>query len=315
VRVRLIREVRQPTGTGPGNGQYALQRALRGRVHQGLDWLVVGGSLRNDELPWFWSWQDRAAAVRWARRGLPFVQGPNTVFLSSRRPRVDRLECALLDWSPCRLMFTESEWYRRLILRHRGPENRSPVVLWPYPIFPQPPGPIDPPQYDVLIYVKNGVFPGVVEALQRRMGRCAVIRYGGYRREELWETARRSRCCCYLADDDRGPLALAEILLCGCPTVGVPTGAPFVEPGRSGLLLSEPTPPEWLDAVQRCQSFDPQAVAALAATQFDPQRIADTVLAALDAARQPDAGCLGPGCPCKQAAAPGTAATPPGSDV
>jgi hypothetical protein len=112
-----------------------------------------------------------------------------------------------------------------------------------------------------------------------------VIRYGAYRREELWETAGRSRCCCYLADDDRGPLALAEILLCGCPAVGVPTGAPFVEPGRSGFVLSDAAPAAWLDAAARCHAIDRQAVAAWAARRFDPERIADTVLAALEAAR------------------------------
>jgi len=286
--VRLIRRVLQPTGAGPGNGQYALQRALRARIYRGLDWLAVGGIPREGELPWFWSWQDRAVAVRWARRGLPFVQGPNTVFLSSRQPRADGLECALLDLPQCRLTFTESEWYRRLIFEHRGPQNRSPVVLCPYPIFPQPPGPIDPPQYDVLIYLKNGHFPGLAEALRRRFARVAAVRYGAYRREELWETARRSRCCCYLADDDRGPLALAEILLCGCPTVGVPTGAPFVEADRSGFVLADPTPAAWLDAVDRCHAIDRQGVAAWAATRFDPERIADTVLAALEAAGRED---------------------------
>jgi hypothetical protein len=286
--VRLIRRILQPTGTGPGNGQYALQRLLRGRIRQGLDWLVVGGTPRENELPWFWCWEDRAMAIRWARRGLPFVQGPNTVFVCNRRPRLDWLECAMLDRTECRLMFTESEWYRRLIVKHRGAANRSPIVLWPYPIFPQPPGPAERPEHDVLVYVKNGEFPGVARSLWRRFRRVALIRYGAYRREELWETARRSRCCCYLADDDRGPLALAEILLCGCPTVGVPTGAPFVEPGRSGFMLSDAAPAAWLDAVDRCHALDRRAVAAWAASRFDPERIADTVLAALEAVRRED---------------------------
>ncbi len=125
------------------------------------------------KLPWFWSWQDRAAAVRWAQSGRPFVQGPNMVFLWSRRPRVDRLECELLDRPECRLTFTESEWYRQLILAHRGPENRSPVVVWPYPIFPVPPGPVEPPEYNVLVYLKNDRFPGVAEAIWRRFDRVA----------------------------------------------------------------------------------------------------------------------------------------------
>ena len=288
LRVRLIRRVPAPTGAGPGNGQYALQRALRNRIRRGLDWLTVGGRPRKDELPWFWSWEDRAEAVRWAGRGRPFAQGPNTLFLSSRQPRKDRLECDLLDSPQCRLTCTESEWYRELLLANRGPENRSPVVLWPYPIFPQPPGPADVAECDLLIYVKNGPFAGVAESLQGRFPRSAVIRYGRYRRAELWETARRARCCCYLADDDRGPLALAEILLCGCPTVGVPTGAPFVGPGRSGFLLDRPTPAEWIGAVEQCHALDRRDVGAAAAVQFDTERIVDVVLAALDAARRED---------------------------
>jgi hypothetical protein len=110
--------------------------------------------------------------------------------------------------------------------------------------------------------------------------------YGRYRREELWEAASRSRCCCYLADDDRGPLALAEILLCGCPTVGVPTGAPFVELGRSGVLLNDPKPSAWLEAVAACHRLDRREVAALAAGQFDAEWIVEAVLAALQAARE-----------------------------
>ena len=208
------------------------------------------------------------------------------VFLWSRRPRVDRLECALLDRPECRLTFTESAWYRRLILAHRGPENRSPVVVWPYPIFPLPPGPIDPPEYDALVYLKNDRFPGVAETLMRRFDRVAFVRYGRYRREELWETARRSRCCCYLADDDRGPLALAEILLCGCPTVGVPTGAPFVEPGRNGVLLEDRGAEAWVHAAAECFGFDRREVAAMAGVRFDAGRIVEVVVGALDTARR-----------------------------
>ena len=284
--VRLVRPVDAPGDSGPWNGQYALQKLLRQRIHGGLDWLSIGGPLREDELPWFWCWLDRAEAVAWAAQGRPFVQGPNTLFLNSRRPRIDRLESALLDAAACRLMFTESEWYRQLIVRHRGPANLAPIVLWPYPIDPQPDGPAHAPRYDLLIYVKNGQFPGLVEQLLARYPRCCTIRYGQYRRQELWEAARHARCCCYLADDDRGPLALAEILLCGCPTVGLPTGAPFVLPGQSGILLDRLDFAQCVEAFGQCHALDRDAVASLAATQFDAQRIVGTVLDALDAARK-----------------------------
>jgi hypothetical protein len=58
----------------------------------------------------------------------------------------------------------------------------------------------------------------------------------------LFEAARRSRACAYLADDDHGPLALQEILLDGCPTVGVRTGASFVRDGVTGFVV-ERLPP------------------------------------------------------------------------
>jgi hypothetical protein len=184
------------------------------------------------------------------------------------------------------MIFTESEWYRELILQVRGPDSRAPVVLWPYPIDPQPAGPLEPPQHELLIYVKNGRFPGLVERLEAGCPNSIVIRYGRYRRHELWDAARRSRCCCYLADDDRGPLALAEILLCGCPAVGLPTGAPFIQPGLSGALARSVLPRGWLEAVETCRSLDRGQVAAWARREFDADRITEIVLAALARARR-----------------------------
>ncbi|NUQ66152.1 MAG: glycosyltransferase [Pirellulales bacterium] len=284
MRVRLLRPVEHPGRSGPWNGQYALQKALRARIGFDVPWLSIGGRLQPGELPWFWCWLDRPAIARWMLQGRPFVQGPNTLLLNSRRPRGDRLECLLLDTGRCRLMFTESTWYRDLLVRHRGPENRSPIVLWPYPIDPQPGGPL-PPEHDLLLYVKNGAFPGFVERMQSCFRRSRVICYGRYQREELWEAARRSRCCCYLADDDRGPLALAEILLCGCPTVGLPTGAPFVANGRTGILLDRSETDAWIEAVENCLELDRAGVAALALEQFDTKRIVDVILTALDRSR------------------------------
>ena len=63
---------------------------------------------------------------------------------------------------------------------------------------------------------------------------AVVLQRPAYRRVELFEAACRSRACAYLADDDHGPLALQEILLAGCPTVGVRTGASFVRHGETG---------------------------------------------------------------------------------
>jgi hypothetical protein len=286
MHVRLIREVLAPTGNGPGNGQYALQRALQRRIDEGVDWLRIGGQPRPGELPWYWSWQDRPDAARWSSHGRPFVQGPNMVFLNSRAPRADALERRLLDTPACRLWFTESAWYRDLIAAHRGPESIGPIVLWPYPIDPRPTGPAPSARWDLLLYLKNGFFPGLADALRARFSQTAVIRYRNFQRTELWEIARQARCCAYLADDDRGPLALSEMLLCGCPTVGLATGVPFVQTGRTGVVLSGRNPTEWIAAVKRCHGLDRPHVAATAAAMFDTRRIVDTVLAALDEARR-----------------------------
>ena len=152
-------------------------------------------------MPWFWHWDDRRYAMWWDAEGQPFVQGPNMLFTNSGTPRIDREECALLDAANCRAMFCHSEWYRDLIATHRGPANQSPIVLWPYPIDPWPGEPL-PDQYDLLIYAKNGHRPQLLEHLAELYPRHIQIHYGQYKREQLFEAARRSRACNYLADDD-----------------------------------------------------------------------------------------------------------------
>lgn len=273
-----MRRVDRPDGRGPGNGQYALQKALRER---NLDWLRIGGHLRGHEIPWIWRWTDRSIATAYASSNRPFVAGPNVLFDNSRTPGAGREERAILDARSCQLLFTESEWYHRLINRHRGPENVAPIVVWPYPIDPQPDGPIDPAEYDVLVYVKSGRFSGLVAEVQRRYARSRIVRYGHYRRRRLIDVARRSRCCLYLSDDDRGPLALAEILLCGCPAVGLPTGAPFIQPGRTGVVLDEAGTSRWVEAIEACLGLHRKDVADLAAEQFDTGRIIDVIVEAL----------------------------------
>lgn len=279
-----MRRVDRPDGRGPGNGQYALQRALRRR---NLDWLRMGGHLHRHEIPWLWCWSDRPTATACASSERPFVAGPNVLFDNSRAPGAGRGERAILNARSCRLLFTESEWYRQLIERHRGPENRAPIVVWPYPIDPKPDGPIDPAEYDVLVYVKSGRFPGLAAEVQRRYARSRIVRYGHYRRRRLIELARRSRCCLYLSDDDRGPLALAEILLCGCPAVGLPTGAPFIQQGRTGIVLDQAGTARWVEAIEDCLEFHRNDVADLAAAQFDTGRIIDVIVEALGPLARP----------------------------
>jgi hypothetical protein len=121
------------------------------------------------------------------------------------------------------------------------------------------------------------------------------IHYGQYHRDQLFEAARRSRACAYLADDDHGPLALQEILLAGCPTVGVRTGASFVKTGETGVLVDRLPPGRqcvetdederalvaYVEAIEQAQAMDRQAVRHIAASQFHDECIVDQVTVAL----------------------------------
>ena len=86
---------------------------------------------------------------------------------------------------------------------------------------------------------------------------------------------------CTFPIDDRGPLALAEILLAGCPAVGVARGAPFIQPGETGMLLDALGPAACCQAVAACHALDRRQVAERAAEQFDTQRIVETIVGAL----------------------------------
>ena len=176
------------------------------------------------------------AACACAAVNLPFVIGPNMLFANWTTPCAVSGERELCNAASCRLQFTESAWYRDWILAHCGPAMRAPIVLWPYPIDPLPGGPLAP-CYDLLIYEKSGFCRELPRQLSRRWPASVRVRYGQYRRERLIELARRSRACVYLSDSDRGPLALAEILLAGCPAVGVPRGAPWIRDGQTGFQV------------------------------------------------------------------------------
>ena len=164
-----------------------------------------------------------------ARTDQPFVAGPNILFAQSRDPCRLEAEREICRAASCRMLFTESEWYRRADRRASRTGQPRPIVVWPYPIDPHPGGPLTA-AHDLLIYEKSGVSRETVERLQAAWPRHVRIRYGRYRREELAATARRSRVCAYLSDDDRGPLALAEILLAGCAAVGMPRGRRLSSP-------------------------------------------------------------------------------------
>jgi hypothetical protein len=117
----------------------------------------------------------------------------------------------------------------------------------------------------------------------------------------LWigRKAPHSRACAYLADDDHGPLALQEVLLAGCPTVGVRTGASFVRTGETGVLVDRLPPgrqcaesdedvralADVMEAIEKAQTMDRHSVWDRAAEEFDTDRIVDSIIAAVDKAR------------------------------
>jgi hypothetical protein len=261
---------------------FALQRAL---AVEAPGWLRIGGAWSPEEIPWFWSWEDREPAALCAELGLPFITGPNQLFSDSRAPGQVAAERAIAHAASCRLIFTESAWYRDLIQRQRGAANRAPIVLWPYPIEPPPRGPL-PAELDVLVYVKSGCPADLVGRLRRRWTRIAVIRYGHYRREELIQTARRARACVYCSIDDRGPLALAEILLCGCPAVGVPHGAPWVSNGVTGHQVRRFDRSSVCRAVERCHKLARGTVRSAAESLFDTRRTLRVIIEALARVRE-----------------------------
>ncbi len=289
--IRLVRHVRRPAGSGPTNGQYTLQKFLRTIAP---NWLRIGGNPSPGEIPWFWSWQDIREAKSRAENDESFLAGPNVLFLQSRFPATSYGERQILDARSCRMLFTESRWYARLIESMRGPWNAAPMVVWPYPIDPMPPWPEEKPRWDLLIYLKRMELKDIALQLMEMFPNYRLVRYGRYSREELGTMASQSGCCFYLSVDDRGPLALAEILCAGCPTIGIERGAPFIRHGHTGYRLpvrARTTPDQmisterlwfqpraWREAVDACRSLDRHAIALSARRDFDPHTIAAWIL-------------------------------------
>ena len=99
--------------------------------------------------------------------------------------------------------------------------------------------------------------------------------------------------------DDHSPLALQEILLAGCPTVGVRTGASFVGTGETGVVVNRLPPGRqcvetdedracldaYLDAIRRAQEFGRGQVRQNATESFATERIVNGLIDALTAVR------------------------------
>jgi hypothetical protein len=273
--IRLVRSVFNPDGHGPRNGMCALQKALAARRPE---WLEIGGELRYGEIPWFWCWLDQAQVTLFAQQQWPFICGPNMLFADHCQPGLWPHERAILDSPSCLLQFTESTWYATLI-RANCTYNKAPIVLWAYPIEPQPDGPL-PAEWDVLVYHKMGEAGPPITVPVCKKYTVTGVYYGDFKREELIDKARRSRCCLYLSDNDRGPLALAEIMLAGCPAVGTKFGAPWIEPGISGVFAAN-----WycaMSAIEEALILDREKVRKWAVDRFCTGRTVETILEALE---------------------------------
>jgi hypothetical protein len=289
--IELIGPINSSAGNGPSNGMSALQAEFKKIINQGLNWFSIKTTPSDNSIPWYWYFENRLAAI--SHNG-PFIQGPNMLFLYSGKPRIDAYECALLDAANCQAMFCHTEWYRSLISKNRKSTNKSDIILWPYPIDPWPDGP-SYYKYDLLIYEKNGNHPQLIEHLAEIFPNHIQIHYGKYRREQLFEAARHSRVCAYLADDDHGPLALQEILLSGCPVVGVRTGAPFILHGITGVVVDRLPPgrqriqcdndkialSSYIDAIDIAHGIDRCLVRTIASDQFNTDKIVDFILTTL----------------------------------
>lgn len=280
--IRMIGKVDAPGGAGPSNGMWALQQALQQRIDEDfISWFRIGGSLQAGEIPWIWWADDRPLALQCECDDVPFIVGPNVVFIHSRNPRIDDQESGILDSRMCRAFFCHSRWYADLIRKHQGPMSSAVVHTWPYPVNPMPAGPASA-AYDLLIFSKSG--PNreqIIAGLQNAFPSSKVVVYGQFKRDDLFESARRSRCCVYLSDDDHGPLAQAEIMLSGCPTVGLPNGAPFLTPGATGEFC------EWdmkdmIKSVDRCLKINRDGVARFARQQFDERAVVNSIIGTLE---------------------------------
>ena len=250
--IRLIRAVSAPTGRGPGNGQYALQKAPAAvgprvaedrrpaRPRRNPLVLVLGGPRGGRAVR-----PDRAAVRRRPQHALRPTAATRA---ASRRSARSATRPVAGCCSPNR-RGTAAD---RAASRSGQPGADGALAVSDRSAARRP--------------AAAAVRPADLREVGRRRGDGGAACSGPGRGTPASATAaiaasslglaRRSRCCLYFSDDDRGPLALAEILLAGCPAVGVPRGAPFVEPGRTGVLLERLDSQSCLEAVAGCRQLD-----------------------------------------------------------
>jgi hypothetical protein len=275
-------------GRGPQRGQFCLQQAL---LKNKPDWLTISNErIPDDTIPWFWSCHSSYDIVECHLRKRPFIIGPNVLFGNSRHPKYEEYESIVCSSPHCRLIFTESDWYSRLIRENLSSESKAKVCVVPYPVTQMTDKYVQ--QFfvarDLLIFCKSGYDSEDVALLFRKFN-CTIAIYGNYRHDWLPQAAATSKLCLYLSDDDRGPLAAAEILLTGCPIIGTEQGCPWVrEIYGVGYELSCLEASAIIKIIGRAMNTDlpRQAVRRRAKAFFDPCRVSQIVINELEAARK-----------------------------
>jgi hypothetical protein len=279
-RIRLMRPEPHLNSRGPGNGIDGLRTAL---IEHGLpNWLALGGKLERDDIPWFWCWLDKQQALQCELSGRPYILGPCVFFGNPDNPGNSEFEPQLLHSHHCQMMFTDSAWYAEWLLQFVGPDNQAPIVVWPFPISPLPKGPADERPH-LLIYEKSGVNPALTGMLRSWFVPNITIVYGAHDRAGLAAAAQKSWACAYMSKIDRGPLALEEIMLSGCPAVGTAHGAPWVEDGITGYTVANNAgPSDWAVVLRKCRELSAFRVRLRALERFSAQAVVPQVLKVLE---------------------------------
>jgi len=255
------------------------------------EWLSIAASACDTAIPWYWNAGQARAAARDATAGRPFIIGPNMLWVNRVRPNATRHERTIARAPTCRLIFCHTPEYADCIRRGLGQHNAAEICPVPYPVWPEPPDLGTLPFFPLLIYYKSGPYDDLVTALRDRWPRAVVLRYGTHSRNTLLTLARQSRAAVYLSADDHGPLALAEILLSGCPVIGHRSTAPWIEPDQTGLYIDDlADAAAVVSAVEDLHEWDLNPIRDRARELFDPRLIVETVLAALDRARRHEPG-------------------------
>jgi len=239
---------------------------------------------RSEDVPWFPVWHHLMAAMRGLRK--PFAIGPNVLWGNSSAPLADQQERAIAGYAGYAAIFSLSRWYLASLEKHFV--QRTGFHLLDYPL---PDSWLKEPweterTHDALVFVKGGLEEArIAAALGGRFHTPIFLKYGEYRREQLFHAARSARACFYVSREDHYPLAAVEIGLMGCPIISDERACPVAAHGLTGILTpvrerGESSPFTWApDAAER------MAAEFEAAAAMRPQDVRNATIAKHSRAR------------------------------